>query len=84
MPGYGEKPGAGTYVCPHDGQRVVLQSDDDMLMECPSCEGMEFVRVSEAPREMDEARPRLLAVLGYKEPSARADGEELELDAVNE
>ncbi|MCL4368558.1 MAG: zinc ribbon-containing protein [Actinobacteria bacterium] len=82
MPGSGEKPGAGTYACAHDGQRVILESDDDMLMDCPSCGGSEYLLVERKSLvETTDAPPRLVAVLGYKDLSARSADDELELDA---
>jgi hypothetical protein len=85
MPSYGERPGAGTYVCPHDGQRVILMSDDDTLTECPDCGGSEYLLVErKSLAETTDAPPRLVANLGCKEVSTRAAGEGYELDALSQ
>ena len=84
MPGSGEKPGAGTYQCSHDGQRVILESDDDMLMECPICGGTEYLRVERRSLvETTDAPPSLVTNLGYREVSDRTAGEGHELDPLS-
>ncbi|MCZ7665362.1 MAG: hypothetical protein M5U22_21615 [Thermoleophilia bacterium] len=58
MPAVGEKPGAGVYECPFDGQRVILESDAEVLMECPSCEGFLYLSVSHEEESAETpARP---------------------------
>jgi hypothetical protein len=83
MPGSGEKPGAGTYACTHDGQQVILESEDDVLMECPVCGGFEYSLVARrGVVEPAEERPRLVAVLGYKQCSSETTDEKPKLDAL--
>lgn len=41
----GQKPGKGTYKCTKCGQLVVLDDSTDTLPPCPSCDGINFVKV---------------------------------------
>lgn len=40
----GEKPGKGTYVCTHCGQRVVLDDTTDTLPPCPKCNKTSYTK----------------------------------------
>lgn len=42
MPNAGEKPGEGSYTCSGCGETVKLDSSEDSLPPCPSCNGTEY------------------------------------------